>query len=289
VKTYVNPEPRLGLAYRLSETSSIKAGYARNTQYLHLISNSTSSSPTDKWVPSNNIIKPEIADQLSFGYFHNFSDGKFELSAEAYYKSMQNQIDYKDGADVFMQDAIETQLLFGKGRAYGLELMLKKSTGKFTGWISYTLSRTEKQINGINNSDWYVARQDRTHDLSVVAMYQLAKRWVVSGTWVYYTGNAVSFPSGKYEVDGNVVFYYTERNGYRMPAYHRLDLGATYQLSKPGRKFTSELSLGLYNAYGRENAYTITFRQSESDPSKTEAVQTSLFKWVPSISYNFKF
>lgn len=289
VKTYVNPEPRLGLAYRLSETSSIKAGYARNTQYLHLISNSTSSSPTDKWVPSNNIIKPEIADQLSLGYFHNFSDGKFELSAETYYKAMQNQIDYKDGADVFMQDAIETQLLFGKGRAYGLELMLKKSTGKFTGWISYTLSRTEKQINGINNGDWYVARQDRTHDLSVVAMYQLSKRWVVSGTWVYYTGNAVSFPSGKYEVDGNVVFYYTERNGYRMPAYHRLDLGATYQLSKPGRKFTSELSLGLYNAYGRENAYTITFRQSESDPSKTEAVQTSLFKWVPSISYNFKF
>ncbi|MBX3254018.1 MAG: TonB-dependent receptor [Chitinophagaceae bacterium] len=289
VKTYINPEPRLAVSYQLNETSSVKASYVRNVQNLHLLSNSTTASPTDKWVASTNIIKPEISDQVAIGYYKNLWDNNYELTAEAYYKDMQNQVDYRDGADVFINsDAIESQLLFGKGRAYGLEWQFKKKTGKLTGWLSYTLSKTEKQINGINNGRWYNARQDRTHDLALVVSYQLSKKWSVSGNWIYYTGNAVTFPAGKYRVDDQVVFYYTERNGYRMPSYHRLDLGATWTL-KQRKRFSSELTFSLYNAYGRENAYTISFRESEDDPNKTEAVRLALFKFIPSVSYNFKF
>lgn len=287
VKTYVNPEPRLSASYQLNSSSSLKAAYARNAQYLHLISNSTVSSPTDKWVPTNNNILPEIADQVSFGYFKNLKNNSYETSAEVYYKSMQNQIDYKNGADVLFSDQVETQLLTGIGRAYGLEVLFKKKTGKFTGWLSYTLSRTEKKIDGINSDNWYAARQDKTHDLSIVASYDINKKINVSATWVYSTGNAVTFPTGKYYVDQQAVWLYTERNGYRMPAYHRLDLGATFKL-KERKHFTNELAIGIFNAYGRENAYTISFRENESDPTRTEVVQTSLFKFVPSLSWNFK-
>jgi hypothetical protein len=287
-KAYVIPEPRISASYRLNEKSSIKAAYSRNAQYLHLLSTSASSNPTDKWVPSNNVIKPEIADQVSIGYFRNFADNKFEFSAETYYKQMQNQIDYKDGANVLSNEPLEPQLLFGVGRAYGLELLLRKRAGKFTGWISYTLSRSERQIDGINHDQWYAARQDRTHDISLVGLYQYNERLNFSATFVYYTGNAVSFPAGKYEVDNRVIYYYTERNGYRMPSYNRLDLSATYQF-KPKKNFSSELAFGLYNAYGRQNAYAITFRQDPDDASRTQAVQTALFRWVPSITYNFKF
>ncbi len=288
VKTYWNPEPRLALGYQFNAQASVKASYVRNVQNMHLISNSTSSTPTDKWVSSSNIIRPEIADQVSLGYYRNLAQNRYELTVEAYYKKMQHQIDYRDGADVFSNDAVETQLLYGKGRAYGLESMLRKKTGKLTGWISYTLSKTERKINGINNNNWYNARQDRTHDIALVGMYQLNPKWVLSANWVYYTGDAVTFPNGKYTSGGQTVYYYTNRNGYRMPAYHRLDLGATLQL-KQGKKRSSELAFSLYNAYGRRNAYTITFRDNEADPTKTEAVKTSLFRWVPSISYNFKF
>lgn len=289
VKTYLNPEPRLALSYAFTPTTSVKASYTRNVQNLHLISSSTTSRPTDKWIASTNNIKPEIADQFSIGYYKNLAANKYELTVETYYKTMQNQIDYRDGADVFNNmDAIETQLLFGKGRAYGIEWLLKKKTGRFTGWLSYTLSKTERKIDGINNNEWYNARQDRTHDISIVGTFQLNKKWTLSANWVYYTGDAVTFPVGKYQVDGQEVFYYTKRNSYRMPAYHRLDLGATCTLKKTNRTL-SELSFSLYNAYGRENAYSIEFRQSETDPNKTEAVQTALFRFVPSISYNFKF
>ncbi|WP_440135056.1 TonB-dependent receptor [Chitinophaga sancti] len=288
VKTYINLEPRLAVSYKLTSISSIKASYARNVQNLHLISNSTSSSPTDRWVASTNIIRPEISDQVSLGYYKNLAGNKYELTVETYYKTMQHQIDYRDGADVLNNDAIETQLLFGKGRAYGIEWLMKKKAGRFTGWVSYTLSKTERQIDGINSGQWYNSRQDRTHDIAVVGMYQLSEKWSVSASWVYYTGDAVTFPSGKYLISNTVYYYYTERNGYRMPAYHRLDLGATKQLRKRGR-YSSELSFSLYNAYGRENAYTITFRQNKDDRNKTEAVRTSLFRFVPSISYNFKF
>jgi hypothetical protein len=288
VKTYINPEPRLAASYQLNNNSALKLSYTRNTQNLHLISNSTSSSPTDKWVASTNIIKPEIADQLAIGYYKNLSDATYELTIEAYYKNMQRQIDYRNGAQVFTNEAIETQLLFGKGRAYGIEWLLKKRTGKLSGWISYTLSKTERRIEGINNNNWYNARQDRTHDIAIVGMYQLNKKWTLSANWIFYTGDAVTYPTGKYTLDNEVYFYYSERNGYRMPNYHRLDIGATKQLKK-GKRFSSELNFSIYNAYGRSNAYQINFQESEDDPSKTEAVKTSLFTFVPSISYNFKF
>ncbi len=288
VKTYVNLEPRLSAAYQLNGVSSVKAAYSRTTQNMHLISNSTTSNPTDKWIPSSNNVKPEIADQGSVGYFRNFLDNKFEFSVEAYYKYMQNQIDYKDGADVSNTDKSETELLFGQGRAYGIEFLVKKKVGKFSGWVGYTLSRSEKQINGINHNDWYAARQDRTHDISVVGIYELNKKWTFSATFVYYTGNAITFPSGKYNVDGQEVFYYTERNGYRMPDYHRLDVGATLKL-RERKRFSSELAFSVYNVYGRQNPYIINFRQSETNPNLTEAYQIALFRWVPSITYNFKF
>jgi hypothetical protein len=289
VKTYWNTEPRLAVSYQFNPLSSVKASYVRNVQNLHLISNSTTSSPTDKWVASTNIIKPEISDQFSLGYYKNLNNDQYELSVEAYYKTMQNQIDYKDGADIYINsDAIETQLLFGKGRAYGIEWLFKKKAGKFNGWVSYTLSKTERKINGISNNNWYNAKQDRTHDVAVVGIYQLNKKWTLSANWIYYTGSAVTFPAGKYRIDDQTVYYYTERNAYRMPAYHRLDIGATWLL-KQKKRFSSELTISLYNAYGRENAYTIQFRDNKDDPDKTEAVQTALFKYIPSVSYNFKF
>jgi TonB dependent receptor/CarboxypepD_reg-like domain/TonB-dependent Receptor Plug Domain len=287
-KTYVNLEPRLSFNYQLNPTSSLKAGYSRNTQNLHLLSNSTSTSPTDQWVGNSYNIKPEIADQVSVGYFHNFDDNKYEFSAETYYKDMQNQVDYKNGADINTAADVESELLYGKGRAYGLELLLKKKTGTFTGWVSYTLSRTERQIDGISDGNWYVAKQDRTHDLSVVGMYQLTPRWSLAGNFVFYTGNAVTFPSGKYNVTGNTTYYYTDRNGYRMPTYHRLDFSATYE-KQSKKRYQSSWNFSLYNVYGRQNAYSIAFEDNPDDPTRTRAVQTSLFRWVPSVTYNFKF
>lgn len=288
VTTYWNLEPRLALGYQFNNSTSLKASYVRNVQNMHLISNSTSSTPTDKWISSSNNIKPEVSDQVSLGYYKNLGGNKYELTVETYYKTMTNQIDYRDGADVFSNKPIEPDLLYGKGRAYGIEWMLRKKSGKLSGWVSYTLSKTERKINGINNNNWYNARQDRTHDIAIVAMYEVNKKWTLSANWIYYTGDAITFPNGKYTVGGQTVYYYTNRNGYRMPAYHRLDLGATVQL-KQKKKWSSEMTFSLYNAYGRENAYTITFRDNEDNPNKTEAVQTSLFRWVPSISYNFKF
>ncbi len=287
-KTYLNLEPRVQFNLLLNEQSSIKGGYARNTQHLHLLSNSTSSSPTDHWIGNSYNIKPEIADQISLGYFRNFSDNKYQSSVEIYYKDMQNQIDYKNGADITSAPDIESELLYGDGRAFGAEFLIKKTQGKLTGWVGYTYSKTERKIDGINQGSWYNARQDRTHDLSIVALYELTKRWSLSALFVYNTGNAVTFPSGKYGVGDNTVFYYTERNGYRMPAYHRMDIGATY--TRPHKNnYESSWNFSLYNVYGRQNAYTITFADSETDPSKTVATQTSLFRWVPSVTYNFKF
>lgn len=288
VKTYLNLEPRLALSYLLNTNSSLKASYVRNVQNMHMISNSTSSRPSDKWLPSSLMVKPEISDQVAFGYYRNLLDNAFELNVESYYKTMDNQIDYRDGAETFNSDNIETQILYGKGRAYGLELLFKKKKGDFTGWLSYTLSKTERQIDGINSGNWYNARQDRTHELALVGSYQLSEKWSLSASWIYYTGDAITFPSGKYNMDGQVFFYYTDRNAYRMPSYHRLDLGANLQLKKR-KNYSSELSFSLYNAYGRKNAYSITFREAENDPTKTEVVRTTLFQFLPSISYNFKF
>ncbi len=288
VKTYVNVEPRISAGYIITPSSSVKVSYARNAQNLHLLSNSVSTSPTDLWVMSSAIIKPEIADQYAIGFYKNFRDNKIEFSVETYYKAMQNQVDYKNGANTQANELIEGELLFGNGRAYGVEFFVKKKYGKLTGWIGYTLSRSERKIDQINNGSWYPVKQDRTHDISIVAMYDLTPKWSLAATWVFNTGAAVTFPSGKYTVDGQVIFLYTERNGSRMPAYHRMDLGATWQRKKT-EKFESSWNFSIYNVYARENAYTISFQQDPDDPTKTQAVQTSLFRIIPSISYNFRF
>lgn len=288
VKTYVNPEFRLAVSYQMNEASSVKASYVDNTQNMHLISSTNAGFPTDQWVVSNHLIKPEKSHQVSLGYYKNLRENAYELTVETYYKALENQIDYKDGANLLGNGTIETELLFGKGRAYGAEWLFRKKTGRLTGWIGYTLSRSEKQIPGINEGKWYKAVQDRTHDISIVGMYKLNQKWTLSANWVYTTGNAVSFPSGKYKEDGRTVYYYSERNGYRMPAYHRLDLSASVQL-KERKHYSSELAFGVYNAYNRNNAFIITFRDNKTDPSRTEAVQTTLFGAVPFISYNFKF
>ena len=287
-KTYTNPEPRFSISYQLNDKSSLKAAYARNTQHLHLLSNSTTTNPTDSWIGNSYNIKPEIADQMSAGYFRNFKDNSYEFSVEAYYKDMQNQVDFKNGADINTVPDVESELLFGVGRAYGLELLFKKKTGKFTGWVSYTLSKTERKIEGINNNNWYNAKQDRRHDLAVIGTYQVNQKWSVASNFVLYTGNAVTFPTGKYVVDSKTVFLYGERNSNRMPIYHRLDFSVNYEGNNK-KKWHGSWNFGLYNAYGRQNAYSIDFKDDPNDASKTQVVKTSLFRWVPSITYNFKF
>ena len=287
-KTYTNPEPRFSISYQLNDKSSLKAAYARNTQQLHLLSNSTTTNPTDSWIGNSYNIKPEIADQMSAGYFRNFKDNSYEFSVEAYYKDMQNQVDFKNGADINTVPDVESELLFGVGRAYGLELLFKKKTGKFTGWVSYTLSKTERKIEGINNNNWYNAKQDRRHDLAVIGTYQVNQKWSVASNFVLYTGNAVTFPTGKYVVDSKTVFLYGERNSNRMPIYHRLDFSVNYEGNNK-KKWHGSWNFGLYNAYGRQNAYSIDFKDDPNDASKTQVVKTSLFRWVPSITYNFKF
>lgn len=287
-KTYYNIEPRFSSNFTLDNNTSIKAAYARNTQNLHLLTNSTSGRPSDQWIGSTYNIKPEISDQISMGYFKNLQDGLFELSVETYYKWMQNQVDYKNGANINTAPDLESELLYGQGRAYGLEMQLKKTRGKFTGWVSYTLSKTQKQIDGINDDLWYNARQDKTHDISLVGTYELNKKWTFSALFVYNTGNAVTFPSGKYNINGTNVYYYNGRNRDRMPDYHRLDLSATMNLTPRGR-YKSSLNFSLYNAYGRENAYSIDFEEDPNDATKNRAVQTALFKFVPSVTYNFNF
>lgn len=286
IKYYHGLEPRISMSYVISEKNSIKLGYNRNYQYLHQLSNSTTNSPTDSWVPSSNNVKPQIADQVALGYYQNLKSNEYIITTEIYYKHLQNQIDYKNGASLFLNNEVEGDLVYGMGRTYGLEIQLEKKKGKFTGWLSYTLSRSLRQFDEINEGKEFSARQDRIHDISLVLMYKINKALAVSSSFVYYTGNAVTFPSGKYEVNGTLIPYYTERNGYRMPDYHRLDIGLTWYM-KERKKFEHNLNVSIYNVYARENAYTITFQQDPDDATKTQAVQTTLFKLVPSITYNF--
>ncbi len=286
--TYGGLEPRLLLSYIINDSSSIKASYARTRQYIHLLSNTTSTTPFDLWIPSNINILPEIADQYTLGYFRNFLNNKFETSVEVYYKNMQNQIDYRNGANLILNNKVESQLVFGKGWSYGAEFLVRKKYGKLTGWISYTLSRTRRQFKDINNGTPFLAKQDRPHNISIVGMYEINPHLTLSATWIYYSGNAVTFPSGSYIVDGNIVPYYTERNGYRMPDYHRLDLGLTWQREKRKRNEGS-WNFSIYNVYARENAYAINFQPDPDNPAKMQAVQLSLFRIVPSITYNFRF
>ncbi len=304
VVSYNGLAPRVSLAFVLNENSSIKTSYNKTYQYLHLMSNSNGDSPTDIWLPSSNNVKPQIGHQVALGYFRNFGkEDAYQFSAETYYKKMKNAVDYRTGAEITLNPTVESELLFGKGRAYGLELFVKKQKGKFTGWVSYTLAKTERQFEDINDNQWFAAKQDRTHDVSIVGSYRFNRRATLSANWVYYTGNAVTFPTGRYEIDGIWYNYYTDRNAGRMPDYHRLDLGFTWKNKNyktitdaltgteknEKKKFESSWNLSVYNAYARENAYSISFEESESDPTKNVAIQTSLFKLVPSITYNFKF
>ncbi len=288
IEHYINPEPRLSLNYRLTDKISLKTSYNRMVQNLHILSNSTSGQVTDVWLPSTKYIRPLIVNQLAMGYFHNFDDNNIETSVEAYYKYIANVADFEDGTNIMLNEKIEAQILSGKGRSYGIEFYIKKKFGDLSGWISYTLSRTEQAIEGINLGECYPAKYDRTHDLSIVLNYRFNERLSLSGTWVYYTGNAVTFPIGQYMIDDQIVPYYTERNGYRMPDYHRLDLNLHLDNSGRGR-FASSWDFSLYNAYNRYNAYSIYFRESENDPGAREAVQVTLFGIVPSVTYNISF
>ena len=287
-KTYINPEPRFTLNYRITDQNSFKAGYARNVQHLHILSNSTASSPSDQWIGNSYNIKPEISDQYSVGYVNTLNQNMFEMSTELYYKNLQNQLDYVDGAEVNTLADVESALLYGVGRAYGFEWLLKKKEGLFTGWVSYTLSKTERKINGINQNNWYNAKQDRTHDIAVVGIYTINTKWSVSGVFVYNTGDAVTFPTGKYAFQGQTLYQYASRNANRMPDNHRLDISVTYD-KKRKKKIQESWNFSLYNVYGRENAYRITFQDDPNNLSRTQIIQTSLFRWVPSITYQFKF
>ncbi len=288
VKSYGGLEPRLGVTYLLNETTSVKASFGRNRQYLHLVSNSNAGTPIDLWIPSSNNVKPQIADQIALGYFRNFDNNTFEGSVEVYYKDMQNQVDYKTGAELVFNENVESQLLFGKGWSYGAEFFLRKNKGDLTGWISYTLSKTERKFDGVDYGEVYSASWDRPHDFSIVGMYQLNRKWNLSAAFVYRSGDAVTYPVGKYESKGEVINLYDKRNNSRLPDYHRLDLGATMML-KSNERFESDLNFSVYNAYARKNAFIVNFRESREDPSKTEAVKFSLFSILPSITYNFRF
>jgi len=281
-------EPRLSINFMPDSRNSLKLSYNRMSQYLHLLSNTTSGSPADVWLPISNNLKPVYVDHISAGYFRNLLDNDIVTSLEIYYKNIVNTADYKDGAEIIFDEHVESQVLSGRGRSYGLEMYAGKKTGRFTGWISYTLSRTENLIEGINNYGWYPVRYDKTHDISLAMNYKISKRIKVSGVWVYATGNAVTFPGGRYIIDNNPVPYYTGRNGYRMPPYHRLDLSITIN-GKERQKFKSAWNFSVYNAYNRHNAYIISFRESETSPGTTEAVKLSLFGIVPSITWKFKF
>jgi hypothetical protein len=286
--TYSGFEPRLLLNYIINDSSSVKVSYARTRQYIHLLSNTTSSTPFDLWVPSNINILPEIADQYTLGYFRNFSNNMYETSVEVYYKSLQNQIDYRNGANLILNNKVESQLVFGKGWGYGAEFLIRKKYGKLTGWISYTLSKAKRQFPDINAGTTFLAKQDRPNNIAIVGMYELNPKITFSATWIYISGNPVTFPSGRYAVDGNIVPYYTERNSYRMPDYHRLDIGLTWQRKKTAT-FESNWNFSIYNVYARANAYAINFQQDPNNPTKMQAVQLSLFRFVPAITYNFKF
>lgn len=289
IQTYGGLEPRIAARLKLNAQSSVKLSYNRMNQYIHLLSNSSVSSPFDIWISSSENIKPQIADQVAGGYFRNFKDNMYEASVEVFYKNMQNQIDYKDNADLFLNEQYALEMLVGRGWSYGSEFMLRKNKGKLTGWVSYTLSKTQRQVEGINDGEPYSPTYDRRHDISGVALYEINDRWDVGLTWVYTSGKWATFPVGKYYIEDIPVQRVTERNGFRLPAYHRLDLAANYYFKKKeGKKFESSLNFSVYNVYWQKNPFSIDFRTNE-DTGESEAWMIYLFGIVPSITYNFQF
>jgi len=289
-------EPRASLAYSLNDNESVKLSYNRMNQYLHLITNTSSPTPLDIWAPSGKYIEPQILDQVAAGYFRNLSDDKYSIEIEGFYKFIKNRIDYIDGANLIANNAIEQVILPGKARAYGLEFLFKKNTGRFTGWLSYTLSRSEQQTpgrtaveTGINDGNWYKTAYDKTHDLSLIGSYELNSRWQLNSNFIYQSGLPTTYPTGQYRFENLTIPVYSPRNSERLPAYHRLDISATYTPSKNmGRNYKSSWNFGIYNVYGRKNAVSLNFRNNE-DTGNNEAVRLSLFGIIPSVTYNFKF
>lgn len=293
IADYFNLEPRFSVKYQINEESSLKASYNRMAQYVHLVSNTAASSPLDVWTPTTNNIKPEIADQVALGYFKNFDDNEWETSVEVYYKDLKNQIEYRNGADLLLNEYLEADFLSGDGRAYGAEFYIKKNSGDLTGWISYTLARTERQVNGINNSDWFPARFDRTHNLSIVGFYDLSKTWSLSANFILSSGTPGTFPTNRFEWQGYYIPHNEEgsRNNFRIPMTHRLDLSVTYDPEdEPNQWWTGKWVFSIYNVYNRKNPYSVYFRNNENNPAVTEAVRFAVFgSIVPAISYNFNF
>jgi hypothetical protein len=292
IQQYLNLEPRFGFKYQWNRYTSIKGGYNRMVQNLHLISNTAASVPFDVWSPSTNNIKPELADQYTIGYFKNFSIGKqeFESSAEVYYKDMLNQVDYVDGANLLLNELLEGELINGIGRAYGLELYVKKATGDLTGWVSYTLSRSERKSPGISDNEWYPSRFDRLHNLYIVAQYRLNKKWDLAANFVFSSGTPTTFYTGQYSTQGYTIpdAGSNDRNNVRNPNYHRLDLSATYTKKKKG-KWESNWVFSVYNAYNRRNPFSIYFENNYQNTGINQAIQFSVIgSIVPAISYNFK-
>lgn len=293
IQSYFNPEPRFSTNYVINSFSSVKASYNRMAQYLQLISNTAASTPLDVYTLATNNLKPLIADQGSIGYFRNFKDNMFETSVEVYYKYLQNQLDYIDNADLFLNERVESQLLQGLGRAYGVEFYVKKTRGKLNGWISYTLSKTERLMRGISNDNWFNSRYDRTHVLNTVVNYDITKQWNVSANFVFLSGTPATFPNTKLEIQGWNIPYNTDgiRNNYRITPYHRLDMGATYNFKKNDvRRYKQTIVISVYNVYNRRNAFSIYFTTKQGEPLNTQAIRYSIIgSVIPAITYNFKF
>jgi len=293
VQTYRNLEPRLTVRYAIRNHSSIKAAYTQNYQYIHLASLSGVSLPTDVWIPSSDQVKPQFATQYALGYFHNLKNNTYETSIELYYKEMKNQIEYEEGflPENSVNDNVDNNFVFGKGWSYGAEFFIKKAKGKFNGWIGYTLSWTNRKFADINRGLTYSPKYDRRHDVSIVLIYEITKRWTLGATWVYATGNLNTFPERLYVLsNGDVVQDYGEqRNNYRLAPYHRLDFSATLK-NKPGKKFQSSWNFSFFNVYNRYNPYVIYFdTEYNEDNISIQAKQISLFPFIPSVTYNFKF
>lgn len=291
--TYKGLEPRISVNWRLTDKASLKANFQQTYQYVHLASNTMSPLPIDSWFASNPNVKPERCRMVSLGYFQNTQNDMYAFSAETYYKKMYDVVDFKDHADMFVSDDIATQIRTGQGYSYGLELMLKKQEGRFTGWISYTYSRTFTKVETINNNEYYPSNYDKPHDLSVVATYDVLPRLHLSLNWVYSTGAPRTLPTGRFEYNGVIAPVYAERNKLRLPDFHRLDLSATFDLKTVERKgrpwLEQNLNLSIYNVYNRHNAASIMFEQDEHDPSVITAEKLYMFSIFPSVTYNFKF
>lgn len=290
VKTYGGVEPRFSLKYDIGQYQSVKLSYAFTKQYMHLLSNSTVGLPTDVWISPDEHLKPQESHQIVAGYYHRLEESGVELSAEVYYKTMNNLVDYKDNANIFMNKHLATQLLHGKGYSYGIELLAERKSGRLTGWIGYTLAKTQYKIDGVNQNRYYSPRYDIRHNLSLTGSYELTRAWTVSTTFKLTSGGYVTIPDQIYEFNGCTFFDYSCRNNYKLPMYHRLDLSAIYRNPKNDtRKYDSQWMFSLYNVYGRKNIYSLYVKQDNLNINESHAYKMYLYRIVPTISYKIKF